>query len=674
MAPIIYSKSLNVPAEDLPQKIYWKQPPNQISSISELLATSYPGYGQGTRHYFGSFTYEEAAIDATDHHLTTVGGVKLYVLPLFGPASPEYNAFAFDVKADGVTDDTASLNLALNVSTRLYCPAGTYRLTSSIYSPGKSLTLRGAGIGQTVFELDHTGYGFYLGGTDDAYKTVQLIDFSIRRPGVESYSGAIGAKTLHLQYCAGATIEKIETEGNIGFAINVMDASDVVIQNCKVHSSKGDGIEHYSGTDGIHLTRVQRGKVIGCTIHNISDDPISTGSYNPGSDRQNVDILYIGNFCHTCTGGMKFYGNFRGGQMIGNRIKDCPSPGGYIVYEDRSGTEGYDQENILIQGNWAQNCGGAGGSGGISLYMPQGTAITTMRKIDILDNVIEDCTSGITCLSYDKAIKTVEALTIQGNMIRNCTKNGITLFGLEGTGNRVVNNTVRGAGEYGVLVDNMKTGSALTVQQNAFETVNKDGLYSFDNWIRPNSLRNRFIVKDNVFEGNGAADGTPTSALQMGASVMPTSIIEGNRYDFSKGFGLGLPFDSGFQSRSDARRGAVPTTGTWRRGQFIYNTSSVEGSSWGWRCVATGTFGSLSGVTADVTSGSREALFSDVTNIAEGMFLTLGADPDEPFCVQWVDPATGEVRFTKAVSLTQTGIAVGYHTPTFEEVAAALSA
>ena len=55
------------------------------------------------------FAYQVAASAATDHHVTTAGGVKLYVLPWAGG----FNVMAFGAMADGVTDDTAAVQTAL---------------------------------------------------------------------------------------------------------------------------------------------------------------------------------------------------------------------------------------------------------------------------------------------------------------------------------------------------------------------------------------------------------------------------------------------------------------------------------------------------------------------------------------------------------------------------------
>jgi len=48
-------------------------------TVADLLADTSSGRGENRQWFAGDFQYLEAASDATDHHVTTAGGVKLYV-------------------------------------------------------------------------------------------------------------------------------------------------------------------------------------------------------------------------------------------------------------------------------------------------------------------------------------------------------------------------------------------------------------------------------------------------------------------------------------------------------------------------------------------------------------------------------------------------------------------
>lgn len=81
----------------------------------------------------GGFRYEVAAAGATDEHVTTAGGVKLYVQA----GASGYDVKAFGAVGDGVTDDTAAVNAALAYIASVgggtvNVPAGTYKITSRL--------------------------------------------------------------------------------------------------------------------------------------------------------------------------------------------------------------------------------------------------------------------------------------------------------------------------------------------------------------------------------------------------------------------------------------------------------------------------------------------------------------------------------------------------------------
>lgn len=68
---------------------------------------------------------------------------------------------------------------------------------------------------------------------------------------------------------------------------------------------------------------------------------------------------------------------------------------------------------------------------------------------------------------------------------------------------------------------------------------------------------------------------------------------------------------------------AAPSTGTWERGDIIWNSAPSPSGAPGWVCTTSGTFGSLAGVTAATTAGSTSVSFSTATGLAVGMFITI---------------------------------------------------
>lgn len=94
----------------------------------------------------GEHTYKVAASGATDHHLTTAGGVKLYVMP----TSAGYEAAAFGVVGNGTTNDSPALQLALNAAKSIggdviVQPGAIVGIGTTVVIPSTTALLGGSG-------------------------------------------------------------------------------------------------------------------------------------------------------------------------------------------------------------------------------------------------------------------------------------------------------------------------------------------------------------------------------------------------------------------------------------------------------------------------------------------------------------------------------------------------
>lgn len=132
--------------------------PGELTSIAA---------GSTIRTLTEGFAYEVAESTATDHHLTTAGGIKLYVLPVYGML----NVRAFGAVGDGVTNDAPAIQAAIDAVTALHVndedwpaltiPAGTYLLTEPV-TITRNMRITGEGFPKVL--IGHTGSGFVLNG------------------------------------------------------------------------------------------------------------------------------------------------------------------------------------------------------------------------------------------------------------------------------------------------------------------------------------------------------------------------------------------------------------------------------------------------------------------------------------------------------------------------------
>ena len=132
--------------------------PYGFDTVALLLANTSMGYAgpasvvvtAGQYVLAGGFRYQVAASGASDHHVTTAGGVKLYV-------QAPYDVVAFGAVGDGFADDTTPLQTAVTAarvqggaSRKLRWSRGTYLVTGQItlgtnqyieFEPGVTINL-----------------------------------------------------------------------------------------------------------------------------------------------------------------------------------------------------------------------------------------------------------------------------------------------------------------------------------------------------------------------------------------------------------------------------------------------------------------------------------------------------------------------------------------------------
>lgn len=98
----------------------------------------------------GAFRYEVAGSGASNHHVTTAGGVKLYVLPA---DDGTVNIMAWNVDSTGATNDTTKINSALASFPQVRFPAGTF-MGNMIANA--DVTLIGEGRDRTIIQQSGT--------------------------------------------------------------------------------------------------------------------------------------------------------------------------------------------------------------------------------------------------------------------------------------------------------------------------------------------------------------------------------------------------------------------------------------------------------------------------------------------------------------------------------------
>ena len=241
----------------------------------------------------------------------------------------------FGAVGDGVTDDTAAIQAAINVAAKIIVPAGTYKVIDTLTLKDNT-TFQGDGVGLTIINYASSsalssGALLLLDGADSAYVSDLSITHSLSASGVSgikmigaSYNvklerldvsgfstnffldGAEGAVAGKLTRCSVTQCCGHDT--HTGYGIRVQNTDSLLIQDCNFYSNTLDGIKLRALNDN---TRVIGGQ-----------------SYNNGTGPNNgngIDTLSGG--YELTIDGLECYGNDGAGIYCKTDISLAPSLG-----------------------------------------------------------------------------------------------------------------------------------------------------------------------------------------------------------------------------------------------------------------------------------------------------------------------------------------------------------
>lgn len=113
---------------------------------------------------------------------------------------------------------------------------------------------------------------------------------------------------------------------------------------------------------------------------------------------------------------------------------------------------------------------------------------------------------------------------------------------------------------------------------------------------------------------------------------------------------------------------AIPTSGTFDVGAWWYNSIPAASGTGYWACVTGGTFGTLSGVTGSITSGSPTLTVSSAASLLVGQYITI-AGVSGTFKIKAISGTT--VTLNANAGATVSGAAVAWSAPVFKASALA---
>ncbi len=601
----------------------------RFPSVDALLADTTLAYGNGNRAVAvgdrittaDGHLYEAAAANASNHHVATAGGVRLYVQPNQGA----YSVMAFGAKGDNATDDTAAIQAAIRAAIagrvhRIVLESG-HRVTDldltrlhycGLILEGANLTHQPAGTA-TVIVTGAASQGFDISGTSG----VVFRNISIRGDAAAPpRCGLFAQRVSGSQESYGHVFENLRTYGSFTDAAIYNFAGEMwEFQNCILWSEGGGGRAGYFTTTN-SLGRTTKFRTPDGTV-----TPLTITS-------------------------------FRKCDIKGTGIEA-------IWFEQQAATAGDRTiQNILFDGCYTRARGGA---------------TSVLRFTDIFGGVtLNACTDESFATNDPSAAATIiridSARALRGLSIRNCAFYP-RLFVVDATAP---------VQDYDAAANWVSPGTGGNWRFATLANATHRTLFESESFAVTSSASmvdvmpaNRAALSKIMLPANRMGQafdwlhwGDPTGSLNP--ERRNVSVLNGfdNSLWVPVGTATGVDSFSWRRVMTIEARSSLPTSGTYGTGFIIWRNTPTPGGKMGWVCTDSGTFGTLTGVTATTTSGSATATVSDASGLARGQFITIAGVTGRR---QIINISGTTVTLNSPANASVSAAAVAYQAPTFRE-------
>ncbi|MCC7085436.1 MAG: peptidylprolyl isomerase [Pirellulales bacterium] len=447
-----------------------------------------------------------------------------------GDLSSAKNVFDFGAVGDGVADDTAAIQAAIDAAIAdgggvVYIPAGTFAVSASlVVQEASNVHIIGAGKGQTVLVSapDLGSYTFHGTSTAAVILLSESNHCSVRNLTVDKRGETSTYNGISLWYgfagggtpssnCDIVDCEVLSSGTHYSYQIWLLNAQHSRVLNCTVDGGKdvpdlgddsSDGIEAFGGYD-IEIRGNNVKRVDGIGIHLFQDPLLSDASHDT--------IVVTDNVVETC---------FRG---IGGPIA--------------VGTHNVTIANNTITGSIGRGIGFTSNSA------------VVIEKLNILNNEIENCNEGVTIFSTGGPI--MSDVLIDGNTVTGTTSTNTGAIYLQGCNNvQVSNNQISNTTLQSIrlnscdqiqILDNTCDNSGTEAASKHVQIWTSSNVLIQDNWfgkigvagsvIRTDGSSSNINLVDNTFDNSGGLQSWAAFFADVtGGSIVGNQLV--NESDF----------------------------------------------------------------------------------------------------------------------------------------------
>ena len=526
----------------------------------------------------------------------------LNISPVFASADSVFNVLDYGAKGDGVTDDAAAIQTAVNAAGEkggiVFFPQGTYRVTSGIKLKS-NLSISGSNNGFSRIVTTQSGKdeavfsGFevsqvsisgltFSGSSDAVYavKTVNCFNISVCDNIIETLGAALFDTYNKDEDSILATNDALSVKNNI--CKGSEKGCAVTVKNCNGSIVTGNTFEGYASGVVFETTDGSEESGLPSFSHNTCSDNTFTNIKEMGIYINESEMMAVTNnvIKNNKTGICVL--NSANITISANNITDCSDSGIKLT----AGCEG-----ITINANTIRN-----DVAGASL-MQVGVSGETVRNesVNIHSNSFHEFGDGCAHIFGGNT----KSLSVTNNHFYNCYVDFSTgnldtaIFG----GNQMV---FEGASTSTVTALNMggtSNGGQLMIQNNQILNADITNMGKSAVVVRQNDKSKSSVthIKGNTIRGFQSS--LRLLADSPNPKVAPVFFVKNNTFDgtFLREEGTTqsskLVFEDNITADGTNYLREIPSFGKWDKGQILYFENPAPGEYAGAICIAKGTPG-----------------------------------------------------------------------------------